>query len=221
MKRTLAAAAVAALVLAAGAAHAAVLRFTDETDYRAAIDAMGYARLVESFEDDAVWGAARSPAVAAAVASKGITWSSNHSVNGVSTSNGPVKAGEWGFYSLPHGVFSNDMKASCMTRGICGDGFVGTSARTLYGIGGWIKTAGGNTAFSVFLDGSTAPSVLEDEAVNVAFSFFGLIDTDGFSAFRYQEMEFGYFEKDDVPGVFEWNDLQYLFADKFTFAAAS
>ncbi len=164
----------------------------------------------EGFENDSVWGTVRTTIVggshvAPSITSKGITWTSNNAVSQVTTSEGAATGGQWGFYSSPHGEFSSPHTDDIP------DGFRGSSAQTLFGIGGWIQT---NTPFagisllldSVPVDFGNLPGGGDATRIGTAPLFFGVIDTAGFNAFLWQETE----------GTFD--DQKFIFADNFTFA---
>jgi hypothetical protein len=176
-----------------------------ESSYLSELAALGYATQNEGFEDSAVWGAARSPATVSDVVSQGITWSSNHAANDISTGLGGASTGVWGIYSIPHG----DLTGAPFdpTR----DGFVGTATELLFGAGGDVRsgTTGAQLEFSLTPQGSPSFVVaFSDATLTSASRFFGVIDTRGFSAFEVYETE----------GKVE--DQQLIFADNFTLGTA-
>ena len=190
-------------------ADAAQTVYTDEALYLSDLAAMGYAPMVESFEDDAAWGVVRQ--VAPSVTSQGITWTANNANSQVTTGSGPARTGNWGFYTLPHGDPANSI----------GDGWVGTSAHTLYGVGAWIDTNTPVAKAGLFLDGDslnpvdlgeTCIIVGEDEEctdnalLSGPYKFFGVIETHGFTSFHFNELE-------GTPG-----DQKYIYSDDYTFA---
>jgi hypothetical protein len=192
------------LLAAAGPAGAVVTEYTNEADYLNALSGLGSFR--ESFDDDAVWGAVRSPNRAPSILDSGITWTANNSNSEVSTSLGSGRTG-WGFFSSPHGDYASG--TGCEVAGACGDGFIGTSTRMLFGVGGWISgTAGGVVNF--VLDGDDLNPIGFDGALPFSGSsnhlFFGVIDTDGFTQFEVREME----------GTAA--DAEWIWADDFTMA---
>ena len=116
--------------------------FLDETAFLDALAAQGFEATVESFEDDDVWGSVRSSIpggshTAPAISSMGIEWTGNNDTSEVTTSNGPSRTGQWGFYELPHGSYATGV--DCHLPGNCTDGFIATSSPTLFGVGAWIN----------------------------------------------------------------------------------
>jgi hypothetical protein len=199
--------AIAILLASAGSAHALVIEYTNETDYLTALAGFSFGSFQETFDNDAVWGTVRSPNTAPSILSLGITWSANNSNSGVSTTSGAALSG-WGFFSSPHGDYASG--TGCDVAGACGDGFTGTSATPLFGVGGWISgTAGASIEF--ILDGDDANPIGFDGAPAFSgtsnFLFFGVIDdTNGFTQFEVREME-------GTPG-----DQELIWADDFTMA---
>jgi hypothetical protein len=94
----------------------------------------------------------------------------------------------------------------CLIPGVCTDGWRGTGAQPLVGIGGWIET---NTPFAgliLIVDGDTANPIDFDGAIlTTQHQFFGYIDPGGFTTFEFRETE----------GTSE--DAKYIFADDFFF----
>ena len=65
---------------------------------------MGYTATHEGFEDDTVWGSVRSSIVdgfhsAPSISNLGMTWTSNFLAGDITTGEGPVRSGVYGFYS--------------------------------------------------------------------------------------------------------------------------
>ncbi|MCP3903523.1 MAG: hypothetical protein GY715_07785 [Planctomycetes bacterium] len=183
---------------------AEVTTYTNEAAYMTALTANGFVPVHEGFEDDAVWGAVRStipggPQSAPSVTNLGITWTSSSANNGVSTSMGAARSGQWGFYSLPHGDYANGIT----------DGWRGTAAQPLVAIGGWVRTNTPFAALIVFLDGNEQ-NPFDFDGDNIlgtgGHRFFGVIETSGFSAFDFRETE----------GTI--GDQKLIFGDDFTFA---
>ncbi|MGD2064490.1 MAG: hypothetical protein PVF51_13030 [Nitrospirota bacterium] len=199
-------------------ATAAVSVFTDEAAYLNALSSFGYGATVESFEDDAAWGSARTTTsggthTAPSVGSQGITWTSNNPSSEVTTGDGDPRSGTWMFFTLPHGSYSDDGNPGNDVP----DGFVGNSATTLYGVGGWLDTNTPFAAISLSLDGAPPVDFGETcdengencvglDIIGTQKSFFGAIDSDGFTTFAYNETE----------GTID--DQKFIFADDFTFA---
>jgi hypothetical protein len=198
----------------AGTSRAELIPYLDEGDYLAALAGMSLDTVHEGFENDSVWGTVRTiipggPNVAPSITSQGITWTSNNTVSNVTTSSGAAVTGSWGFYSLPHGDFSGPNHADDVP-----DGFRGFSAQTLIGVGGWIQTNTPFAGISLFLDSvpvdfGDLPGGGDPTVVGTTPLFFGVIDSDGFNAFLWQETE----------GTFD--DQKFIFADDFTFAVGT
>lgn len=181
------------------------LLFTNESAFLNTLIALGYAPHHEGFEDDNAWGAVRSlvndPNTAPSVTNLGITWTANNANSEVTTGNGPVRTGEWGFYTLPHGDPFNGIN----------DGWIGSSSETLYAVGGWIETNTPPASLALILDGNEADPVdFPDDQLGTQHKFFGVIDTDGFTQFEFREIE-------AVPP----DELKYIFGDDFFWATAA
>ena len=129
--------------------------YTDEATYLADLAALGEPVAFEGFEGSD-WDSTRSPASAAAVVSQGVSWSAG---DALSTSGGWARTGDWGLFDNPGGPDVITMSAS-----------------ELMGVGGWFRRS---TAFAIqiLLDGVPVGGF----APTPAHSFFGVIDTDGFS----------------------------------------
>ena len=197
------------LFLLAAAAHAdqpaqtinTRLIFTDETEFLNTIASLGYTSHHEGFEDDNAWGIARSPITAPGVTSLGLTWTANNVNSQVTTGSGPVRTGLWGFYTLPHGDPYNGIN----------DGWIITSAETLFAFGGWIKTNTPPANLALILDGDEGnPVDFDGGQLWAQHQFFGVIDTDGFTQVEFRETE-------ATPP----NELKYIFGDDFFWAAAA
>jgi len=181
--------------------------YLDEAAFLADLTALGFDATVESFEEDAIWGTVRSTIsggsfTAPAITGMGVRWTSNNDTSEITTGNGPARSGSWGFYCLPHGNFATGV--NCDLPGVCGDGFRGTTAVTLYGVGGWISGTFGST-IEITLDGVRIVDFGNDAGVGAAHKFFGVIDPGGFHSYEFQELE----------GKAE--DQKFIFADDFTF----
>lgn len=181
--------------------------FVDETLFLSAVAALGLDATVESFEDDAVWGGVRSTIpggnfTAPSVTSLGVEWRANNPTSQVTTSTGPPRTGQWGFYALPHGNYATG--TDCHLPGNCTDGFVGTTSPPLYAVGGWI-TAFWGSKIEMILDGTRVVGFGDDAGVGSPHEFFGVVDAAGFHSFEYHELE----------GTAE--DAKYIWADDFTF----
>ena len=161
-----------------------------------------------------------------AVSSKGLTWTSNNLTSNITTSEGPARTGQFGFFSYPHGSYSNpDPGMDCLVPGQCGDGFRGTAEDgQLVAIGGWLDTNTPYASIGLFLGhypnneidfGETCtPPDSENCSSNATIGtmpqFFGVIELAGFDLFEYRELE----GKLEIDG----GDIKYIFADDFYFA---
>jgi hypothetical protein len=209
----------ALVLLGAGPAAAERFLYLDEDAYRADLAALGFAEIGEGFEDDAAWGGVRTTIVggeytAPSITHLGVTWTANNPDSGVTTGNGPARSGSWGFFTLPHGSYLTG--TGCTLPGNCGDGWIGSAAFTLYGVGGWIHGTYG-AKVELVLDGDYANPVdfgeicdpsgencVNPALLGVGDAFFGVIDTTGFHEFDFSEIE----------GTS--TDVKLLFADDFT-----
>ncbi len=203
--------------------------YTSETLFLADLVALGRTVIHEGFEDDAVWGDARSSIVGGTHTTTSIThhdvvWASNNNSSQISSSNGAARTGNWGFYSLPHGSYTNpDPGMDPTVPGECGDGLRGRAATgKLLGVGGWFDT---NTPFAkigLFLGeypdnpidlgetcDPTGENCNDNAIIGTRAKFFGVIDLAGFTRFEFRELE----------GTVE--DAKLIFADDFYFALSS
>lgn len=205
--------------------------YLDETAFLDALSTLGYLPLHEDFESDDAWGAVRStiaggPHTAPSVSHLGVQWTSNNLSSEITTGHGPALGGDWGFYSLPHGSYTDpDPGADCFTPGECGDGWRGSTLEgPLVAIGGWVET---NTPFAklgLFLgnypdnpvdfgetcDPPGSENCTPNDVVTTAHQFWGVIETNGFPGFEFRELE-GLLE----PGG---GDIKLIFSDDFWFA---
>jgi len=164
--------------LVGGIGNAAV--YTDEGAYLAAL--AGQDTISEGFENDAVWGGVRSPATAGSINSQGVSWTSNHIDNDITTGGGPAYTGDWGFYSLPHGDQSLTQPFDFIT-----DGFSGGASTPMNAVGGWfVGTSGGQ--LSLILDGDEA-NPIGLGPVNVVHDFYGVVVDGSFGSFEFRETE--------------------------------
>ena len=178
--------------------------YQDEGLFHADLLARGVARGQESFENDAIWGPSRQNAVPS-IASQGITWRSNHAVNGIRTGTGPAQAGHYGFFSLPHGDYLAGPQ--CLTPGTCTDGWRGESTQTLIAIGSYVHSSNQGGKLAVILDDD--PARVYELGFVAGDPFHGVVDPVGFTTFEFFELE----------GVS--TDAFYLFADHFSFGWAT
>ncbi len=192
--------ALALLLGTAGLAHGALTVYTSETEFLNDLSLLGYEIVQEGFEDDAAWGSVRTttvPHTAASITNLGVTWTANNPNGGVTTGNGPAHTGEWGFFCLPHGDYPNGIR----------DGFIGTTAQSIFGVGGWLVTNTPGAKIVIILDGVRIAD-FGDRLLGNQHDFYGVIDTDGFLSFEVNETE----------GTFE--DQKFIFADDFSFTPA-
>lgn len=178
--------------------------YTNEALFLAALADQGYAPLFEGFEDDAVWGALRTPATAPSVSSQGLTWESPIGASEITTGSGPAHQGQYGFFALPHGDYGAG--AQCNQPGVCTDRWLISADTPLVAFGGWIRTAGNGGKISAFLDGDESNPIKTHEGQLYSWTYFGVVVPDGFSTIEFREME----------GVSL--DAYLIFADAFTFA---
>ena len=152
----------------------------------------------EGFEDDAVWGSARSPNTAASVSSQGVQWQSNYpdspDWNEITTGSGAALTGDWGIYDPNHGSANgtsgvcdvNDPPDSCLYH----DGVTGIlqpGLNPLHGVGGYITGSHGANV-GIVLDDLI---LYNGGPVYAAHQFFGVIDTRqaGFTRFEFRELD--------------------------------
>ncbi len=185
-----------------------------EAPYLAKLGELGYPTFHEGFEDDAVWGVVRSPDTALSVVSQGITWQTNHpdppASNEITTGGGASVTGLWGVYDPNHG-YATGTPGTCDTNNppvecLYQDGVTGSvaGAGTLFGAGCFF-TGTDQANLVVILNGG-APIGLGKISVG-SEQFFGVIDTSGFTTFRFEEI-------DGKVG-----QSRYVFADDFSFGS--
>jgi hypothetical protein len=199
------------LLTSNGRCRAGRMTYLNEGEYLTALASMGLGTVHEGFENDATWGAVRTTIpsgfnTAPSITSQGIIWTSNNANSEATTSNGAAVTGDWGVFSYPHGDFSGPNPVP--------DGFAGSSTQTLFGVGGWIRTNTPFAGISLALDGvpvdfGNLPGGGDPTVVGTTPAFWGVIDTDGFNSFLWQETE-------GTSG-----DQKLIFADNFTFGVAS
>ena len=168
----------------------------------------------EGFEGDIPWGNHRATGTgldtvynaAAAITSKGITWTANHVGNLISTSEGASfqgiggdNTGRWGILDPDHGHATNTSIGECQAleaadpNGVVPeeclphDGFSGSSATTLYAVGGYIKGSNSAANISVSTDGGAFTNI--GKLITPAHQFYGIIDTNGFNSFRFHDID--------------------------------
>ncbi len=184
--------------------------FTDENLFREALAALGYTVYHEGFENNNVWGEVRTTITdgqltASSITNMGTTWTANNEFGEVTTGEGPVRLGQWGFFILPHGSYQTG--TNCHLPINCGDGWQGHSDIPLVGIGGWVETNTPYAGLHVYLGGDlNAPIDFDGEILDTQHKFFGVIAPTGFNQFEYREIE----------GTID--DAKYMFADDYYFA---
>jgi hypothetical protein len=181
--------------LVAAPASAQVTAYTDEVLFLADAAAMGWCVDLESFESDAAWGAARTPATLPSVTNLGITWLPNNPNSELTTGGGPARTGLWGFYELPHGDFGSGV----------GDGWLTQAADTLYAVGGWLVSNTPGARINLVLDGTMVVDFSGDNLIGTSHSFFGVMNPAGITEVEFRETE-------GSSG-----DPKYIFGDDFSF----
>ena len=137
---------------------------------------------------------------ATTITSNGIDWSSNHpATNILSTSTGAVLSGQYGVFDPDHGYATNTSVGECQAleaadpNGVVPeqclphDGFSGSSATTLYAVGGYIKGSNSAANISVSVNGGAFTNI--GKLVTPAHQFYGIIDTNGFNSFRFHDID--------------------------------
>ena len=165
-----------------------------EAAFFAKAAALGHPSFREGFENDAVWGLARSPNTQPSVSSRGFEWRANDfdpthvnpplppPPNEITTGSGPAITGQWGVFDPEHGYatgtsFQCDVDnppAHCLFH----DGFTisrGAGSSPLYGAGGFFGgTSGANVA--IVLDGDWQNPIGGGKLFVGNYQFFGVID---------------------------------------------
>lgn len=181
-----------------------------KSEFLSKIADLGYHSFHEGFEDDLAWGAARSPSTAPSVVSQGIGWETNHRLppagNEITTGSGPARTGLWGVFDPDHGYATgtviecdvDEPPDHCLYKdGVSGIRQPGESL--IYAVGGYFTGAAMPQLVALLDDGP--PIGLG--GVPSGFQFYGVIDTQGFETFRFQEI-------DGKVG-----QSRYVFADDF------
>jgi len=173
--------------------------------------ALGHPSFFEGFEDDAVWGSARSPISALAVSSRGFEWRANDfdpthvdppqppppPPNQITTGSGAARSGQWGIFDPMHGYATGtstqcDVDAppeNCLYH----DGVTirrGSGSGPLYGAGGFFHgTYGANVA--IVLDGDWQNPIGGGKIAGGGSQFFGVIDAGptGFDEIQFRETD--------------------------------
>jgi len=208
----------ATVTLSACDAGPAVFTCWMEAPYLAKLGELGFGVLHEGFENDAVWGSVRYSNTAPAVLSQGITWQTNHpdppASNEITTGGGAATGDSlWGIYDPNHGYATgtvgecdvNSPPVHCLFK----DGVTGTreaGSGVLYGAGGYF-TGTDQANLALILDGG--PAIGLGKISVGTEQFFGVIDTAGFTTFRFEETD----------GKIGQSKL--IFADEFSFGTES
>ena len=181
-----------------------------EAAFLAKANALGLPHFGEGFENDAIWGAARSPNNVPSVNSRGFDWRANdfdptHSEptlppppppNEITTGSGPARTGQWGIYDLEHG-YATGTSAQCDIDNppehcLYHDGFTisrGAGSSSFYGAGGYFTgTHGANVA--IVLDGDWQNPIGGGVVYVGDYHFFGVIDAGpvGFAEVQFRKI---------------------------------
>ncbi len=201
----------ATVVLTACSGGPQIFTCWNETAFRAKVAELGHPSFDEGFEDDATWGALRSPSSALSVSSQGIEWSANSfdpnhiappaptppAPNTVTTGPGPARSGSWGAWDQGHGY-------AWGTAGTCDvdtppthcrhhDGLTlqrASGLTPLFGAGGYFAGIhGANLAF--VLDGDYQNPIDGGKISVGPHVFFGVVDAGpvGFGEIQFRELD--------------------------------
>lgn len=233
------------------AGNAVVSTYLDESEYLAQLSTLGYGQWSENFEG-AAWDGLRTTRdigyhptyhTAASATSLGITWEGPSYMSPITT--------EQRFHYLPGedsaSYVANKWALTAVTRRAEYDAFHGSSANTLYGVGGWFDSMSGykydedsqsyipKGHMFVSLDGGLSYDdfgaggdadpykLINAIAYDQPPRFFGIIDTDGFNSFIFLSDQLLVTETGGFPG--ESSEPGFygpvVFADSFTFAATT
>jgi hypothetical protein len=220
----------AGLLLFASVGNAAPVVYTTEASFKAALEAVGYSLVSESFENDTVWAASRNsisaPGSTASVISKGIRWTSNYPQNNIATGDvgGSAPVGTYAIYSLPHGLTTDSpSEAACNGGDVLpehcyqNDGLKieSENGEWIFGFGGRIDTANSGK-ITFILDGIDIFAFEPDNVDNWQrkgefadnWTFIGVIDEEGFLTAELRE----------IRGK-DWQQV-LMFCDDFTIGTA-
>ncbi len=172
---------------------------------------LGHPRFFEGFENDAVWGSARSPVSVPSVSSRGFEWRANDfdpthvdppqppppPPNQITTGSGPARTGQWGIYDPEHG-YATGTSVGCdidMPDDHClyHDGFTirrESGSGPLFGAGGWFDGIHGANV-GIVLDGDWQNPIGGGKIGVGALQFFGVIDAGptGFTEIQFRETD--------------------------------
>ncbi len=181
-----------------------------EAAFLAKAAALGHPSFTEGFEDDAVWGLARSPDTAVRVNSRGFEWRANDFdpthvdppqpppplPNEITTGSGAARTDQWGIYDPGHGYATGPLPCDidnppphCLFH----DGIAvsrGVGSNPLYGAGGYFSGShGANVA--IVLDGDWQNPIGGGIVSVGADPFFGVIDAGpaGFTEIQFRETD--------------------------------
>ncbi len=200
-----------------------------EAAFLALADDAGLPSFQEGFEDDSVWGVARTPIAVPSVSNRGFEWRANdfdstHLVppfppdpppNQITTGSGPARTGNYGAFDLAHGYavgssIGCDVETptpNCFYHdGIMIARELGSSP--LHGVGGYFTSSNG-ADIAIVIDGDYLNPIGGGGISNGPHQFFGVIDTGpvGFESVQFRE----------VDGRI--SDTFLIFADDFTILA--
>lgn len=182
-----------------------------EAAFLAKAAAFGYPSFQESFEDDAVWGAARYPVRIPTVSDRGIEWRANDfdsthfdpppalppPPNELTTGPGPARTGDWGLFDPEHG-FATGTPTLCDVdfpddHCLYHDGWTlrrEAGSGRFYGVGGFITASfGANVA--IIVDGDLLNPIGGGKMASGGHQFFGVINAgpDGFTEVQFRETD--------------------------------
>jgi hypothetical protein len=201
----------ATVTLSACAGGPQVFTCWKEAAFLAKAAALGHPSFSEGFEDDALWGLARSPITVPSVRSRGFEWRANDfdlshvdppqppppPPNEITTGSGPARTGQWGLFDLEHG-YATGIPVQCDVDGpplhcLYHDGFTikrEAGSSPLYGAGGYFTgTFGANVA--IVLDGAWQNPIGGGKLSGGGHQFFGVIDAGplGFTEVQFRETD--------------------------------
>ncbi len=182
-----------------------------EAAFLAKATELGHPSFREGFENDAVWGVARSPNTQLSVDSRGFAWRANDfdpthveptlppppPPNEITTGSGAARTGQWGIFDPEHGYATGTSTecdidappANCLFH----DGFTisrAAGSTPLYGAGGFFHgTFGAKVA--IVLDGDWQNPIGGGSVSVGGDGFFGVIDAgpNGFGEIQFRETD--------------------------------
>jgi len=172
---------------------------------------LGHSGFVEGFEDDSIWGSARSPTSVPSVSSHGFEWRANDidpthfdpppalppPPNRITTGSGAAQTGQWGIFDREHG-YATGTSTQCDVDSppehcLFHDGFTirrEAGSPPLFGAGGWFDGSyGANVA--IVLDGDWQNPIGGGKIAGASLQFFGVIDAGptGFTEIQFRETD--------------------------------